>query len=298
MAPHLSLRRGPDAISPTAHYTGHAWVRNKLSHPELATWQGQVLFGALQPPMALSRLLGGLTLEGALLARHSLIDRLLERAIEAGKVRQVIEPACGMSPRGWRFSERYGERLTYVEGDLPEMAERKRRALARMGSLNGCHRVVDLDVLRDTGPRSLRSLVDTLDRGEGLAIITEGLLTYLDREQVLASLRRFATALGEFRDGLYLSDLRLAGLNRGPGERAFGVVLSVFVRGRVHTHFVDEGEAIAALKAVGFSQVRLHRGDTQPVEAVDRRDPGAEIIHVIEGTVGSGLATTAAETDP
>ena len=191
-----------------------------------------------------------------------------------------------MAPRGWRFSERYFERLTYVEGDLPEMAERKRRALARMNSLNDCHRVVDLDVLCESGPRSLRSLVDTLNRGEGLAIITEGLLTYLDREQVLASLRRFATALGEFRDGLYLSDLRLAGLNRGPAERAFGVVLSVFVRGRVHTHFVDEVEATAALKAVGFSQVRLHRGDSQPLGTVDRRDPGDGLIHVIEGTVG------------
>jgi O-methyltransferase involved in polyketide biosynthesis len=286
MAPHLSPRRGPDAISPTAHYTGHAWVRNDLSHPELATWQGRMLFGALRPPMELSRLLGGPTLEGALLARHRLIDGLLERAIEAGNVRQVIEPACGMSPRGWRFSERYGERVTYIEGDLPEMAERKRRALARMSSLNDLHRVVDLDVLRESGPRSLRSLIDTLDHGEGLAIITEGLLTYLDREQALASLRRFAEALGDFRHGLYLSDLRLAGLNRGPAERAFGVVLSVFVRGRVHTHFVDEAEATAALKAVGFSQVRLHRGDIQPLESVNRRDPGAGLIHVIEGTVG------------
>lgn len=285
MAPHLSLRRGPDAISPTAHYTGHAWVRNELSHPELATWEGRVLFEALGPPMALSRALGGPTLEGALLARHRLIDHLLEGAIEAGNVRQVIEPAAGMSPRGWRFSERYGERLTYVEGDLPEMAERKRRALARMGSLSDRHRVVDLDVLRESGAGSLRTLVDTLDRGEGMAIITEGLLTYLDREQVDATLRRFASALGEFRKGLYLSDLRLAGLNRGPAQRAFSVVLSMFVRGRVYTHFLDEAEAIAALKAAGFSQVRLHRGDTDPTGTVDRGDPGARLIHVIEGTV-------------
>jgi O-methyltransferase involved in polyketide biosynthesis len=286
MAPHLSLRRGPDAISPTAHYTGHAWVRNKLSHPELATGQGRVLFGTLGPPMALSRALGGPTLEGALLARHKAIDRLLDRAIEAGSVRQVIEPACGMSPRGWRFSERYGEQLIYVEGDLPEMAERKRRALARMSSLSDHHRVVDLDVLRESGPGSLRSLVDTLDRGDGLAIITEGLLTYLDREQVFATWRRFAGVLGEFREGRYLSDLRLGGLNRGPAERAFGVVLSVFVRGRVHTHFVDEAEATAALKAAGFSQARLHRGDTHAPAELDRRDPGAGLIHVIEGTVG------------
>ncbi|MBV8218022.1 MAG: hypothetical protein JO325_06140 [Solirubrobacterales bacterium] len=38
-------------------------------------------------------------------------------------------------PRGWRFAERYGDRIAYVEADLPEMARRKRRALERMGSL-------------------------------------------------------------------------------------------------------------------------------------------------------------------
>jgi O-methyltransferase involved in polyketide biosynthesis len=286
MAPHLNLRRGPDAISPTAHYTGHAWVRNELSHPDLATWQGRMLFGALDLPMALSRAVGGPTLEGALLARHRLIDHLLERSIEGGNIRQVIEPAAGMSPRGWRFSERYGEQIIYVEGDLPEMAERKRRALARMGSLGDRHRVVDLDVLRESGAGSLRRVVEMLDPREGLAIITEGLLTYLNREQVFATWRRFADALGGFGGGRYLSDLRLAGWNRAPAERAFGFVLSVFVRGRVYTHFVDEAEASAALKAAGFSQARLYRGDTHIPGAPDHRDSAARLIHVIEGTVG------------
>ena len=40
------LSRGSDAISPTAHYTGHVWVRNGLSHPELATREGRVMFDA------------------------------------------------------------------------------------------------------------------------------------------------------------------------------------------------------------------------------------------------------------
>jgi O-methyltransferase involved in polyketide biosynthesis len=79
-------------------------------------------------------------LEGLLIARHRIIDSTLDDLIQGG-VSQVIEAACGMSPRGWRFSERYGERLTYVEADLPAMARRKRDALARMGSLSERHRV-------------------------------------------------------------------------------------------------------------------------------------------------------------
>src|SRR6266446_4910289 len=96
----LPLSRGPDAISP-AHYTGHVWVRHGLSHPELATLEGRVLFDALAPAMTVSGAIGGPTLERLLLARHRIIDELLASAIDEGRVAQVIEIACGMSPRGW-----------------------------------------------------------------------------------------------------------------------------------------------------------------------------------------------------
>ena len=73
-------------ISPTAHYTGYVWARNGLSHPELATTEGRVLFDALQPAMIVSRAAGGATLEAYLLARRRAIDARLERAIECGEV--------------------------------------------------------------------------------------------------------------------------------------------------------------------------------------------------------------------
>jgi O-methyltransferase involved in polyketide biosynthesis len=278
----LNLRRGSDAISPTAHYTGHVWVRNGLSHPELATWEGRVLFDALRPAMSASRVLDGPTLEGLLLARHRVIDDLLARAIESGSVQQVVEPACGMSPRGWRFTRRYGTDLTYIEADLPQMAARKRRALERMGSLSDRHRVAELDVLHDGGPASIASLAAGLGRDRGVAIITEGLITYLDQDQVVGMWRRFARALEPFPQRRYLADLRLAGESRGHAERAFGVVLSAFVRGRVHTHFADADEAIAALRAAGFSEARLHRCSEHPAAGPAGGDPGSRVVHIIE----------------
>ncbi|MGH2894159.1 MAG: class I SAM-dependent methyltransferase, partial [Solirubrobacteraceae bacterium] len=106
-------------ISPTAHYTGEVWRRNGLSHPWLATREGRAMFDALHPLMRASGALGGPSLETYLLARHAAIDALLQSAIECDGVTQVIEIAAGMSPRGWRFANRYGERLVYVEADLP-----------------------------------------------------------------------------------------------------------------------------------------------------------------------------------
>jgi len=282
----IGAARGSDAISPTAHYTGQAWVRNGLSHPGLATWQGRLFFDALRPTMAVSRVLGGPTLEGLLIARHRIIDRRLEEAIEAGVIGQVIEPACGMSPRGWRFAERWGEDLTYIEADLPAMARRKREALERIGSLSERHRVLEVDVLRDGGTASIASLAAALDPAVGTAIVTEGLLIYLGDADVIALWRRAAAALHRFPSGLYLADLRLAGPKRDPVEETFNRALSVFVRGRVHPHFSDEDQAAARLVEAGFDDALLHRGDRHPAAAAVRGDPGAGLIRVIEGITG------------
>jgi hypothetical protein len=204
-----------------------------------------------------------------------------------GGIGQVLEVACGMSPRGWRFSERYGDRLTYIEADLPGMAQRKREALARMHSLSDRHRVIDLDVLRDGGPNSLGALVETLDPDKGLAIVTEGLLVYLDDETVDALWARIARALRSFNQGAYLADLRFAGDGLALPDRAFGLLLGAFVRGKIHAYRGDETSAKAELRSAGFDQARLHRGNRHPAAGAARNDPGASLISIIEARCGS-----------
>jgi O-methyltransferase involved in polyketide biosynthesis len=283
MNEETTAAEGSTSVSPTAHYTGETWVRNGLSHPELATWQGRLFHRALALPLVASRAAGGPTLEGLLLARHRIIDALLEELIEGG-VTQVVEAACGMSPRGWRFSERYGERLTYVEADLPGMARRKREALARMDSLSDHHRVEEVDLLREVGPGSLDELVADLNPERGLVIITEGLLTYLDDETVDAMWARFAATLGRFSKGAYLADLRFDHSDRSVPVRAFDAILSTFVRGEVHAYRGDAAAAEAALLAAGFAEARLHPCDEHPAAGDARRDPGAAVLSIIEAT--------------
>ena len=93
-----------------------------------------------------------------MLARHRLIDLRLSQAIEAGEIRQIIEVATGLSPRGWRFRTRYGDRITYVEADLPAMIANKRRVLAELGGETAHHRTVEIDALRDDGPSSIAAI--------------------------------------------------------------------------------------------------------------------------------------------
>ena len=279
-----SSPQGSESIGPTAHYTGHVWSRNGLSHPALETGTGRLLFNSMRPTLAVTEAVTGLTLEGFLLGRHLLIDHLLAAAIDRGEVSQVLEVACGLSPRGWRFAERYGERVTYVEADLPGMAARKRRALERAGTLGSRHRVVEVDALSDDGPRSLSAVTEPLDPAGGLAIITEGLLSYLPREAVDGFWRRSADVLAGFSHGVYLSDVHCESENDGLMAQGFMLMLSAFVRGKVEIHFADAPDAIAALEAAGFARAELHNpADFANVLDVDRR--GVELVRVIEATV-------------
>lgn len=269
--------RRTDAISPTAHYTGEVWRRNGLGHEALGTREGRILFQATRPLLAVGSLLGGDRLEGFLLARHRLIDSLLEAEIEAGRVGQVIEVAAGMSPRGLRISKRHPD-VVYIEGDLAAMAARKRRALARAGA---SHRVADLNALSDDGPQSLAAIAAELDPDRGLAVITEGLLNYFPRVEVEGIWRRIAGALGGFSDGIYLSDVHLRSDIDGGVATVFGALLGVFVRGRVHFPFEDPDDAQTALTNAGFISSVLHSGTEGGSE------PGAERVRVIEARAGA-----------
>ena len=271
-----------ETISPTAHYTGYVWARNGLSHPRLETLEGRVMFESLRPMNAISSTLGGPSLESYLLARHRAIDALLDKAIEDHGVTQVIEVAAGLSPRGWRFTQRYGDRLTYIEADLPGMTARKRRALEQMQSLSDRHRVVEVDALRDRGPNSISSLAAGLDHESGLAIITEGLLGYLDTDSVDGIWRRFARTLSGFATGRYISDLHLGSVQNAQ-IRAFRAALSVFVRGQVHLHFDNAQQAEGALRDAGFAQAKLYRASDVPgTEPVG--DRGGRLAHILEAS--------------
>ena len=72
------LRGGPATISPTAYYTGLVWERHGLGVDGLTPAAGRALYLLGQPVLGTVERLGGPTLEHFLLARHRIIDRLLD----------------------------------------------------------------------------------------------------------------------------------------------------------------------------------------------------------------------------
>ena len=269
-------------ISPTAYATGYFWYTQGMSHPALATPQGRRLHYAFRPFIAGTRVFGGLSLDALMLARHRGINGVLTRAIDSGRVGQVVEIAAGLSPRGWDLMRRYGERLSYVETDLVAMAQTKRVLLERAGLLSARHRVVELDVLAENGPQSLEAVLATLDPGVGTAIITEGLMNYFAPEVALGVWRRFAQVLGRFPQGVYLSDMYPRREQNGAVVGAFGKLMQAFVRGRMHTHFACDAQANQRLRECGFREVKVHEtrciAETRDIAHI----PGADRVRVLE----------------
>lgn len=276
------MARNPASISPTAHYTGYTWFAHGLSHPALVTPQGRLMHTALQPLHGLAAWAGAPTLEAFLLARHKLIDLLLEQAIAEGRVSQVIEVAAGLSPRGWRFKQKHRGKLRYIECDLPGMAARKRHLIEQAGLMSQGHEVLPLNALADTGPLSLSNLAEGLDATQGTAIITEGLLNYFDTPTVQGMWARFASVLQRFPNGLYLSDLHLGNLDRGVGVRAFKALLSTFVKGQVFLHFKHEQEAETELRRAGFAMAKLHNPRQFAAQLHLSMQPGTDAVRVVE----------------
>lgn len=268
-------------ISPTAHYTGYVWYAHGQSHEAFATRTGRLMYRALHPPNVAAHAVGLPSLEGMLLARHRVIDLRLHQSIASGEISQIVEVAAGLSPRGWRFRNRYGDRIAYVEADLPAMAAHKRRILAGLGGETPHHHTAEIDALADAGPASIDAICGALDPTRGTAIVTEGLVNYFDRATVEAMWRRLARALARFPSGLYLSDLILRDGNRGPFVTGFSWLLGAFVQGRVHVHFDRPDDVEVALDAAGFDGAVLDPRDFA-FELAGLEPAGAGRVRILE----------------
>lgn len=250
------IRADSAHITPSAHYTGYVWYRHQLADPAFATAFGRWVHGCVAPINWGARIGFGLNIEDFLLQRHLLIDARLTQAIELRGVTQVVEIACGLSPRGRRFRERYPQ-LTYLEADLPPMAARKSALLQEQGWLDGKHRVRAVDILAEQGEQSLAALLGELDPDRPVAVITEGLVNYFQRPVIEDFWRRLAAALRLFPEATYLTEL-YPDLREHPRYRQirWGVgLIGKLTRGDYPLHYRSAAEIEQAFIGCGFGRV-------------------------------------------
>lgn len=273
-------------ISPSAHYTGFVWYRHGLAEPAFATAFGRCVHALLAPIAWGARLGFGLDIEQLLLQRHLQIDAQLRAAIEQGGVRQVVEIACGLSPRGRRFTARYPE-LRYLEADLPAMAARKRLLLHGQGWLGSRHRVRAVDILAERGGNCLAALFAELDPGEPLLVITEGLVNYFELPLIEAFWTRLAGELARFPRATYLTEL-YPDLREHPRYRQlrWGVgLIGRLTRGSYPLHYRDAEQIVAGFRRCGFRRVEVFDPSLDCAALGLPPAPAAGLVRVIQASL-------------
>ncbi|WP_044872307.1 class I SAM-dependent methyltransferase [Pseudomonas sp. LFM046] len=270
-------------ITPSAHYTGYVWYRHQLAEAPFVTAFGRLAHGLLAPVSWGARAAFGLDVERFLLQRHLLIDACLREAIEQRGVRQVVEIACGLSPRGRRFCARYPD-LRYLEADLPPMAARKRLLLHEEGWLSARHQVRPVDILADQGAHSLSALFSGLDAELPVLVITEGLVNYFSLPLIETFWTRLAAQLRPFPSATYLTDL-YPDLPEHPRYRQlrWGIdLVGRLTRGRYYLHYRGDPAIVDGFGACGFREVRVH----DPKElATAPADAWPALVRVVEARI-------------
>ncbi|UDL06685.1 class I SAM-dependent methyltransferase [Marinobacter sp. CA1] len=275
-------------ISFTALYTGAVWHRNGLSDDSLTTVQGKWLYQLMSPFEAVSRQIAGGNLRTFLLQRHLIIDHLIEQTIRQHGACQVLEIACGLSPRGIRLRQRFPN-LHMVEADLTDMARRKAAKLAASGHLGPHHQVTPIDILAPSGEQALETVIDRcFDAGGPVIVVTEGLTNYFSLPVISDFWQRLATALARRPGSVYLTDSYLPPpqpLLRGSID-LLSKVLGGMTQSQVSFHFRDDGHAAGHFENLGFAATNVHNPrDFYHTLAIPRSRDNP-MVRVIEARTG------------
>ncbi|ANF81026.1 leucine carboxyl methyltransferase [Acinetobacter sp. NCu2D-2] len=187
-------------ISFTAHYTGYIWYKMGISHPVFATSKGKFLAKLVHPLESWAEKNVGGSMRTTLKQRHQMIDEHLSELIETHPDLQVLEIACGLSPRSWNFRQKYPE-INYRELDLPDMAKTKTHALKMIDESSP--EVLTGDIFSE----ELAQVFAVFDPSKPLVIISEGLINYFNLAMLETLLKGINQYGSQFSELHYLSDI-------------------------------------------------------------------------------------------
>lgn len=275
-------------ISFTAHYTGYIWYSMGISHPVFATSKGKFLAKVLHPLESWAEKHVGGSMRTTLKQRHSIIDDQLTQLIQQHPDLQILEIACGLSPRSWNFRQKFPQ-ITYRELDLPDMAKIKTQALQKLDS--EAPEVLTADIFT----HDFEKIFHTFDSKRPLVIISEGLINYFDKT-LLNKLLQGMTEYGQdFTELYYLTDIypepvknKLANFIWSSSK-----LLKIMSRSSFTFHFINPQQVQSFFSHAGFNTVDViqplsfsHKEDTSNViHFQNPEEHGGDLVWVIHASI-------------
>ncbi|HVK98739.1 MAG TPA: class I SAM-dependent methyltransferase [Dongiaceae bacterium] len=276
------------SISFTALYTGHVWYKHGMSARFFTSHRGDLMYNAVKPINFVGEHLLGMNLSHMLLQRHRIIDHRISQLIEQEGITQILEIACGLSPRGYKFSRQYPG-LHYVEADLPDMASRKQSLLLQHKGFGPHHKVVPCNIFENGAPHGLDYVMtQVLEPGRPTIVVTEGLVNYFDLKTISGFWRRLAELGQQFPAMFYVTDLIPEVAQ--PGKRvAVNVARNLMgrlTRSHATLHYRNDPAIERGFLDCGFKAVTVH----QPEDFYDTldipRSPIDSYVRVVEAKCG------------
>ena len=274
------------SISFTALYTGQVWYENGLSAPFFTNKKGRLMYLGLQPAEKLAEWAFGTNMYHLLLQRHHIMDHRIHQLIHEG-ASQILEIACGMSPRGHDFTRRYPE-LKYIEADLPDMARQKKKLLQEQNAFGPNHQVIPCNILESGAPHGLDHIMrECLDPERPTIVITEGLINYFSRDAITPFWQTLEQQGRAFPRLWYLADCYP--LSRE--HRLFKLInpvmktLGAITRAEVNPLFESEAELQQYFLGMGFSDVNVHHPEDYYQQLNIPASRGKTFTRVLEATV-------------
>lgn len=166
----------------------------------------------------------------------------------------VLEVGAGLSPRGLTVAREWPQ-LTYVEADLPQMVEEKRRRLDQT-SIPANYHLTTIDLL-GTG----LALPVQPHAGQRVLAITEGVTDYLSMEEKVVAWRNLSSFLRDCGGGTYLCEIHpVSQYADSPGVAQFAMrTIGALVGGLPFEGRIFEcpEDAMAVLQQCGFEDATV-----------------------------------------
>jgi O-methyltransferase involved in polyketide biosynthesis len=270
-------------ISFTALYTGQVWQENGMSIPVFTSTPGKVMFQVMRPVEAFADRIVGMNLKQLLLQRHVLMNNRIDRLINEHGVTQILEIACGLSPRGYHYSRRFPQ-VQYIEADLPAMAKRKQTLLEQQDRMRDNHRVTVCNIFETQPPNGLEVVLQQLDPTRPTLVLTEGLINYFSTASMEQFWQRLALGTRRFPGAWYLTDLypRLRYHTAYPWVRVAHRMLGLIASAEVNLHYEDDDEICAAFTRLGFANTSVFRPEDFYGELPIPRSRRPTFVRIVE----------------
>ncbi len=239
-------------ISFTAHYTGYIWYQMGISHPALATAKGKTFVKLLHPFETLAEHYVGGSMRSTLKQRHQMLDEQLQALIAQHADVQVLEIACGLSPRGWWFRQHYPH-IIFRELDLPDMAATKNAALKQFEA--NAPEVMAVDLFQ----AEMATVFSQFDPNKPLVIMSEGLINYFSLPMLQQLLKNIMTHTSRFHTLHYLTDIYPEPVKNKLATLIWNCskLLKLLSRSAFSFHFQKPEAAEQYFQQIGFNEVSV-----------------------------------------